>query len=66
MSYEFCYYNFFLLTFKERSVHCVSKKTERCLICLEVNFNNYIDIKIFELFLLTDEILLTIDFNLKN
>ena len=66
MSYEFCYYCFFyLLFFEKRRAFYVSRKTEKRHKYFEINFNDCIDTEILELFFLTDEIILAVDFNLK-
>ena len=52
-NYEFCYYCFFYLSsFEERRVFCVNRRTEKRHEYFKIDFNNCIDIKIFELFFL--------------
>ena len=53
INYKFYYYCFFyLLSFEERRVFCVNKKTEKQYKYFEVDFDDCIDTEILELFFL--------------
>ena len=66
MNYEFYYYCFFYLSFfEEQRARCVNRRTGKRHKYFEISFDDYIDTEILELFFLTNEIILAVDFSLK-